>query len=530
MELVPLSPHLSIALALFVAGLIGLLLLVPAALLLLRRRERAADEDYLRRLLRNSAVPLMVQIVNRGIDLGFAAALYRIIAPLAVADYEFASLLVTLLLATIAEWGLNIYLTREVARDPDAIERLFGTTLAIRLLFGALVIPIGLLIAFGYNLLDQAGIIANGFDRQATLLLIILGGTVLLDAFKGAVTALFMAVERPIVPAVVNLLTNIVSALLKIAALVFGFGIVGVAWAALLATGISVGLFVWLQWRTWGWLPLVFDRRLARALLAAGLPLMLNSLLLAVFFRFDLTIIRAYSYEQLADYTAAYKFVSLTQILPPIVIGAVFPLFARQAATDKAALGRAYAYLIRLLLMLALPLATILSIFAPWWIMLLAGEEYVPLGAPALALLIWYLPLSYVNGVAQYVLIALDRPRTITFAFGLAAVFNFCTNLVLVPRFGINAAALTTVLSEVVLFVPLWWMLRRELAPPSLLGMAWRPALAALAMAAGVLLLAQIHVVLGVVAAPLLFWALLLVVGAVGEEDRRLARRVLRRA
>jgi hypothetical protein len=44
------------------------------------------------------------------------------------------------------------------------------------------------------------------------------------------------------------------------------------------------------------------------------------------------------------------------------------------------------------------------------------------------------------------------------------------------------------------------------------------------------LLAAQIHIALSVVVGPFAFWALLLLVGAVQEEDRRLARRVLRRA
>jgi O-antigen/teichoic acid export membrane protein len=530
-ELIPLSPRLSIALALFVAGLIVLLLLLPAALLL-RRRARAADEDYLRRLLRNSAVPFALQIVNRAIDFGFGVVLFNVLAQqqAGLANYDFAALITTLLLATIAEWGLNIWLTREVARDPEAIRRTFGTTLVIRFAFAALVIPLSLLIVLGYNQLNAVGVIANGLDAQAALLMVLLGATVLPGALSAAVTALFLATERPIVPAVVGLLTNIVSALFKVAALVFGTGVIGVAWAALGATLLSALMFGVLLWRSFGWPGLRFDRDLAVRMLRAGFPLMLNALLLAVFFRFDIAIIRAYlgPIEQNA-YATAYRYIGLTQILPPIVINAIFPMFARQAVNDREGLQRAYSGTVRLLLLIALPTAAAMTVFAPQLVSVY-NADYVPLGAPALALLIWYLPLSYVNGVAQYVLIALDRPRTITFAFGLAAVFNFCTNLLLVPHWGINAAAITTVLSEVVLYGPLWWMLRHELAPPSVLGMAWRPALAALAMAAGALALAQIHIALGVVAAPLLFGALLLLLGAVGEEDRRLAQRILNRA
>ncbi len=524
-----ISPRLALALAVFCVALLILALMVVGGLMLASRRRSARNDDYVVRLLHNSAVPLGIQLCVRAIDLVFGIVLYRVFDEPVIANFVFAAFVTTMLLATIAEWGLNIYLTREVARAPDATERVFGTSLTLRLIFAAFVIPASLLVAQTYNMLHGAGLIPYGVDREGVVLLLILGSTVLPGTFGAAITALFLATERPIVPAVVQLLTNIVSALLKIAALVLGFGIVGVAVAALLATMASSVIFVRLYVRAWGWPRLHFDWALALRMLRAGWPLMLNSLLLAVFFRFDLTIIRAFQADQLPAYDAAYKYINLTQILPPIVINAIFPLFARQAVEDRIGLTRAYSYLTRLLLLLALPIAVGVTVLAPWLI-LVYGAEYVALGAPALQLLIWYLPLSYVNGVTQYVLIALDRPKIITWAFGLAAAFNLVFNLAFVRVYGINAAAAATVLSEVVLFVPLWWVLRSVLNPVPLWQMAWRPICAALGMGLAMLAVMQVHVLLAVALAPFAFWGLLILLGVIQDEDRRLMQRVLRRA
>jgi len=526
-----ISPKLALAIGVFVAGLLGLLIAVPLAVVVLRRRQTTLSDDYAVRLLRNSAVPFALQIIVRAIDMAFIAILFRVLVAQSLTDYNFAALVTTLILGTIAEWGLNIYLTREVARDPSAIPRMFGTTLIVRLIFATLVIPASLLIVLGYNQLAAAELINNRIEREGFVLMVLLSCTLLPGAFSAAVTALFMATERPIVPAVVGLLTNIVSALLKIAALLLGLGVVGVAGAALAATIASMVLFAVLLVRSFGWPGLRFDGRLMRIMLVSGFPLMLNGLLLAVFFRFDMMIIRAFrAAAEFNAYEAAYKYVGLTQILPPIVINAVFPLFARQAATDRVALRRAYSYLIRLLLLLALPIAAGISVLSDVCILILGGSQYIPLGAPALALLIWYLPLSYVNGVTQYVLIALDRPKTITWAFGAAAIFNLSFNLLFVPRYGINAAAIGTVFSEIVLYIPLWRRLRVELDPPGLLHGMWRPLLATFGMASMMLVARQGHVLVSVLAGPIVFWALLVMLRAIHEDDRRLARRVLRRA
>lgn len=528
----PISPDLLPWLLLFVAGLLALGVVTPLAVWLVWRRGALRSDDYAVRLVHNSAVPFGLQLIVRAIDFGFGIILFNMLArsQSALASYEFAALMTTLVLATVAEWGLNIYLTREVARDPAAIRASFGTALAIRAGLALLVIPASLVIVLGYNSLAAADLVRNGIDRQGLWLMVLLGCTVLPSAFSGAVTALFLATERPIIPAVVGLLTNVLSALLKVAALVAGFGVIGVAWAALAATIGSTALFAALLVRFFGWPGLRFDRAQAWTMLRAGFPLMLNALLLAVFFRFDVTIIKAYRLDaEYNAYAAAYKYVGLTQILPPIVINAIFPLFARQAIGDRQALRRAYTYTVRLLVLLALPLAAAVTVLRVPLIQLY-GTEHVAVGAPALALLIWYLPLSYVNGVTQYLLIALDRPRTITVAFGLAAVFNFSFNLAFVPRYGVSAAAVATVLAEIVLYLPLWWVLRREIQPAPLWRLLWRPATAAFGMAVAMLYALEIHLLLALIVAPLLFWGLLLVVGEVHETDRRLARRVLRRA
>lgn len=525
---------MSLVLSIFVGGLLLLGLAVPIAALVLRRRFSHSDDTVVR-LLRNSSVPLAIQMIVRAIDWGFGAVLYRLLAPQpsSIANYEFGALIATLVLATIAEWGLNIYLTREVARDRSSIERLFGTTLLVRLVFAAIAVPISMAVVLGYDLLQAAGLTGYVFDAEGRLVMLLLALTLIPGAFSAAVTALFTATERPIVTATVGLITNVVSTLLRIGALLLGFGVIGMAWSALAATTLSAAVFAWLLIRAFGWPGTRFDLRLARSMLHAGFPLMLNALLLVVFFRFDMLIIRgALDTLSYTAYAAAYKYVGLTQILPPIVINAIFPLLARQAMDDRAALSRAYRLTVRWLLLLALPLAVVIAICAPWLLLLYGAEEapVVELGAPALALLIWYLPLSYVNGVTQYVLIALDRARTITITFAAAAIFNFAFNALLIPRFGINAASVATVLSELVLYVPLWLVLRREIDTVPLWRVGWRAAAAALAMAGGMLLLVQWHVLAAVVIGPLIFAGVLVALGGIEDDDRRIVRRALRRA
>ena len=146
-------------------------------------------------------------------------------------------------------------------------------------------------------------------------------------------------------------------------------------------------------------------------------------------------------------------------------------------------------------------------------ITVVAGRDYLPEAAIALAVLIWYLPLSYANGLTQYVLIAANRQRFLTLAFIIAFAFNLAANLTLIPRYGYLGAAVVTVASEIVLLVPFQWAARRAAPGVSLFGESRHAILATAVMAPVVWWLRDaLHPLLaifaGVVVYPTALWTL----------------------
>ncbi|MFL5731625.1 MAG: polysaccharide biosynthesis C-terminal domain-containing protein, partial [Chloroflexia bacterium] len=222
-------------------------------------------------------------------------------------------------------------------------------------------------------------------------------------------------------------------------------------------------------------------------LLSAGWPLMLNALLVGLFFRVDQFIIRADTTGlDVARYEAAYRFLNFVLLITPAVTLALFPRMARHAATDRPRLAYEYRFALKVLLLLSGPIVALTVWFAPLLITVVTGAkaDYLPESAVALQILIFFLPFSFVNGLTQYVLIALDRQRLITWAFAATVVFNIAANLVLVPALGIYGAALATVLSELVLLGPFLMWTAREIGPVKA---AWALKPLAGGLAAGVL-------------------------------------------
>ncbi len=518
----------------FLAAAAALLPLLGLAAWLWQRFYREDESNNARRVLKNSALPIAATLLNKLIDFGFAAVTLRALGQAGNGAYSIVATIASLYFVTITNWGLNDLTVREVAADHSRATRLFSTTLLLRWLLTLLVAPIAAAIVATYQL------IGNPLSDPSVVALAILVLHLLPAALAAACSASFQAFQRMEIPASIALASNVLKVLIgtfMLAAIPdVGGRVIGLAALALLVTTFNAALFFALQQRMLFHFRLAWDWAEARALLREAFPLMLNSLLLGVFFKFDSLILRGYSNDTVVGaYDAAYKWIGMTQIVPPYFVAALFPLLARHAVHDRAALQRLYRQAAALLQLLAWPLTVGMMVLAPQLILLLSGPSFVPAASTALAILIWYLPLSYFNGVSQYVLIALGRQRSISIAFGIAAAANVVLNFVLIARDPINGylyAAAVTVATEVVLLLPFLPILRREGVLPPLLALAWRPALAALLMGAamlGVYNLGPAGLLAAIVAAPV-YLGVLAGLGAFGAEERALLRRALGRA
>ena len=508
-----------------VASLIPLSLLAAVAW---RRVYRDDPDNTARTIAKNSAIPIAANLLNKLVDVGFAAIVLRALGPEGNGAYAFVALLVGLYFLTISNWGLNDLTVREAAADPQRAPQLFSVAVTVRCLIALALIPAGALLAGGFAL---AG---DPLHPGALTAFALLGLHLFPAAIAAGCSASFQAAQRMELPALLSVLTAAIRTLIGVAALTWATDITsriaGLAGAALVATSINAGLFLIAQRQLlfragWYW-----DASLARWLVRESFPLLLNSLLIAVFFRFDIIILRAIHGDAAVGlYDAAYKLVSMTQIIPPYVVAALFPILARAAIDDPARLVRTVQRAVGALQLIAWPMAVAMTVLAPQLIGALGGAAFVGDATILLQVAIWYLPLSYLNGVVQYALIAVRQQRRITVAFISGTLVNLGLNLALIPHYGALAAAAVTIVTEVALLVPLVLALRRAGAAPAFGALIWRPALASAAAGFGAWVAMHAIGWPGAGAIAIIYPLALWLVGGIGDDERALLRRILGR-
>ena len=511
---------LSFKLGLYVTFLAGVITLVGFGYSLWRHIYREEPKTTIQRVLKNALTPMGTSFLNKGIDIAFAMVMLRILGPEGQGKYGFAIFIVGYF-EIVTNFGLDTLLTREVAKEPSQGNRYLSNTAILRLLILLGVLPLlFIFLAVWRDLFALSG------DTIAAILLLTL--SLIPSSISAALSSLFRAHEKMEYPAAITTVSTILKVTLGLLALLLGFGFVGLAGVSLIVNLATMLILLYLVIKIFFRPQLEFNPPFSKEMLGLSYPLMINHLLATLFFRVDVTLLQPMKGDTVVGwYTAAYKFIDGVNIIPSAFTIAIFPIISRFAQDARESLIKAYTLAIKALLIVSLPLALLVTFYSRGLILILGGSEYLPHSAIALRLLIWYAPVGFINSVTQYLLIAINQQRFLTRAFLIGLAFNIVANLIFIPSYGYQAAAVITILSEIALFLPFYYGVRKHLTSIPWLSLAWRPTLSTLLMGAFLWWFKELNFLLLIPSSLLLYLATLVALGTFEREEIAVMKELL---
>lgn len=373
-------------------------------------------------------------------------------------DFTFA-LSVGYMLSQVADFGLQLYLQRELARlaIPEANMRPYFTDerAAARLVGGGLVIKVGLsAVAFALMLVV---IVLEPVGNKGAVLLI--GLSMIALTTLEYLAYCFRALRRLKNEAIAYLTGRAINLLLGVALLYAGLDVLGLAIAANVAAVAAIAysysqLLVYL--RPDYTFDLAYWRRSLGQPAAMGLGIVFSMFA----FRVDNLLIppivgAAHASETLSIYNAAYKLFELTLIVPGVVLAATFSLLSRAGDSGAAdarmgGLRPVLGQTMTLLLGLGLLASLALAVGAVPLTNLLYGDRFGA-AVPVLQVLALGCIPMYASYGLTHALVAMDRPQVYAAFSGLCLLVNVAANLVLIPGMGVQGAAWATFLTEATL-------------------------------------------------------------------------------
>ena len=150
-----------------------------------------------------------------------------------------------------------------------------------------------------------------------------------------------------------------------------------------------------------------------------------------------------------------------------------------------------------------LPLALVLSLFAPDLIVPLFGPNFRPT-ADVLRILIWYTALTMTGNVFAQGLVVQNRQRGLLAIRAAGLAINITLNALLIPRIGIIGAAVASLSAEVLVLLGLVYTFK-AIRWPQLMPRLVRLAVLTVVVAVVMLLLGQVHPVVAMAIGPLLY-------------------------
>lgn len=355
------------------------------------------------------------------------------------------------LFGAVADLGLFSILVRDISREPDRAEELVGNGITLR---GVLWLAVSLL-AVGIAMVLP-------YEPQVRTAIALAALPFGMGLVNGALLAGLQARLQMAGASGAEVAGRAATLAAAAAAAWLDLGFAAVLLTASVGAAVTLLLTLAVARRAFAVRPRV-DLPVWRTLLVASLPLGLALGINELYFRADQLIISlSRPLEEVGWYGLAFRVIELTATLPGALLVSLFPVIAAQVAANDAQVRDTLQRGFDVLVAVALPLALGGLVLAGPVVAAVAGDAFAGAAGP-LSILLFAGGLAFVNGLFGYALIARDRQRDTLWLNVTALACNLALNIALVPTYGIDAAAATAVVSELVILVGGVWLVRRHL-------------------------------------------------------------------
>ena len=360
----------------------------------------------------------------------------------------FVAIALTNLIASLTELGMQNPLIREMTLHLQQTRHYLGNALIVRAILS--IIAYGIMIISGIFL----------YTPLIVEMIVFLGLAEIANSLAQLYRCVFRAYEEMKYEALTVVAERGVFLLLGGGAILFGYGLVAVCQASVIAGCINLILSVVLT--RYRFTPLSFQpsRETVKVLMQQALPFAIGNLFNLLYFRADAIMVSKLSPDGVDAntwYGLGYTIVNAFTILPgAFMMGAMFPVLSRTWEREKGRFPWVYTFGMRWMLLSGFPLAVGLSILSPEITAVLFPTytpDVVAKVAKALQWLSWAGGLIFVTTAVLAVLRATDKRRAFSVLMGTTAFLNICLNLFLIPRFSHVGAAIAMVISEAFLIV-----------------------------------------------------------------------------
>lgn len=396
-----------------------------------------------------------VQFVNRFVIAGSAflvsLLIARVFGPRGFGEYSKATTFIAIFYL-FADFGLNALVLREVSSHPDNEKKIIGNLFGLRLLVGLILTLISIFIAF---FLPYDAVRNEGFTPVAKGAIMALSVLILYQAFLNTTNVIFQKHLRYELSTLANVVGSIITVAAVLILLLFKqllpVVLLGYAVGAVFA---SIILLFFVKKLYLHFTPL-FSFEVSKKLIANSLPLGLTLVFNLVYFRADVFILTLFrTTTEVGTYGLAYKFFEFPLTLPTFFANSLYPVLLARRGDKK--IFRETVFKAAFFLA-ALSLITLLGFYISAPLLRFIRQDFYP-SIAVLRLLSLSMPVFFLSSLFMWILITFGKNKELLLIYFLGMIINIILNLIFIPSYGVTAAALITLFSELLIMIASGWV------------------------------------------------------------------------
>lgn len=403
--------------------------------------------------------------------------LFRYLGPTRTGQHQFVLSYVTIF-GIIIDFGLQQYIVKKISAEPEKSKYYFQHFLAVELALAAVVYGLLILSAYFTNMesvvfsavaLAGLGMAINGLSYPFL-----------------AVMSAFQDLKKV---AMLNFASSMVNVVFIFATILFKFGIVFLVANQLIFALIS--LFLYSRFIK-GHIKepeslkalRMLNPELVKQMLKAALPFAMLVGFSTIYNRIDMILIsRLLGFTEAGIYAAAYKFFDLVSFFPAVVSHALYPVFTSAlAAGNITSVKDNLEKYLRMMVIVALPMAVGGMVLSKYIIAIVAGPQFTD-SAGVLSVLVWAPAILFIYIVANSIVIS-ELTKFAVLICGVNVLINGIGNYLLLPKYGIMAAAIMTVVSEAIQGVFYFYFIWKKITHFEIFSFVWQPIVSSAIMGA----------------------------------------------
>ena len=459
-------------------------------------------------IAKNTGVLAIAQAITMVLGLVLVIFIARSIGDVEFGKLGFAQSF-TGILIIFADMGLSTVTIREIARQKELTSKYLGNIFLIKLILSVVTFA---LIALVINLMH--------YPADTTMVVYLIGIGSILGGFSGFLRNIFRAFERMEYEAFLNIAKSIVTIGIGITVLLLGYGLIAIALVYLFSAFVDLLATLIVTVKKFAKPKREVDFSFWRQVIPMALPFAMAAFIGLIYMQIDIVMLSAMKGDAVVGwYRAATVLIYSLIIIPDIFMYATFPVMSRFYISSRDALKTTLQKSAKYLFSIGLPIGVGTILLADRIIPLFYGEGFSH-SIIALQILSLYLPISFISYALGRTLPSINKEPLHAISAIIAAIVNIVLNLLLIPRYSLVGAAITTVLSVSVLFILNYYFVAKNFHRLELRPILIKPCLACIAMAVFVFFLGNINLALLVISAAAIYFAVLYALKGFDKEDK----------